>query len=258
MKGISLKMNCLRVAVLAGILVIVGCSSNSTAPPIPSGKYSLSFTSASASLDYTNLDVLVGVPAQAIPDDAYVSLQAQLMPDNLPARGMAGSIHERIGWISLINMGDPTVSLQKELTVNMPLNGVYIANANYAVFKFDPSLGVWTAAGRAATVTDNGSHAIFNIDSFGIWGVFKGVALHIDAKASRTTAKAPASITLTAIIDGGAPPYTVTWWFGDDKDPQMGVAVSHQYENPITYTAACVVLDNAGHEVTDTIDIKLH
>ena len=258
MKGMSLNKNILRLASIIGIVVLFGCSNGNDTAPLPTNEYTLSFTSTGASLNYSLIDVKVDVPVEAIAEGETVPLGVKVQPTNLPERAFAGSIFERIGWLSLENKGDPDIALLKEMSVYFPLDGGYIPNENYIVFYFNESSGKWSTDSKAATVTDTGTHAIFTADKFGTWGVFKIVPLKVDATASRTTAKAPASITLTAVIDGGAPPYTVSWWFGDDSDPMTGLSAGHFYEDPITYTSCCIVLDSVGHEVSDYIDLNLY
>jgi len=258
MKGMSLNMNTLKLFAVIGFVFLLGCSNGNDIAPLPTDEYTLFFTDTGASLNYSLIDVQVDVPVDAIGEGETVPLAVMVQPQNLPELAFSGSIFERIGWLSLENIGDPNIALMKEMMVYFPLYGSYVPNANYVVFYFNESSGKWSSDDRVATVTDTGTHAIFAADQFGTWGVFQAVPLKVDATASRTTAKAPGSITLTAVIDGGAPPYTVSWWFGDDSDPQSGVTVSHFYEAPITYTASCVVTDSANHTVSDYIDINLN
>lgn len=258
MKGMSLNMNFIRLLTVIGLTVLFGCSNGNDTNPLPTNEYTLTFTSAGASLNYSQIGVQIEVPAGAVEEGVTVPLSVTVQPINLPERAVADSIFERIGWISLENKGNPDIVLQKGITVCFPLNGSFKSNQNFFVFRFDRKSGKWVTDGRQATVTDTGKYAIFSADRFGAWGVFQIVPLRVDATASRTIAKAPASITLTAVIDGGAPPYTVTWWYGDDNDPDVGLSISHYYELPMTYTPCCIVVDSLGHEASDYIDINLY
>ncbi|MCI4360777.1 MAG: PKD domain-containing protein, partial [Thermoplasmata archaeon] len=55
---------------------------------------------------------------------------------------------------------------------------------------------------------------------------------------------AGSSVELTAIIDGGVPPYTASWEFGDNASA-TGLTVWHAFRVAGAYTVHLVVLDSA-------------
>ena len=258
MPGEVIMKKIIRIFAIAGLVLAMGCSNGSDPIQLPSDLIARTFDSSGGALNYSSLDVGVVAPEGAVGPGEVVFLTVQLAPPNLPDRGYAGNAFERIGWVMLANDGDPAIVLMDEIAVTMPLADDYDSNATYAVFQFNPEKGKWVRRDKSATITDDGMHAIFTADSFGTWGIFKVVPFTVDAHAKRTTAQAPASISLKAIIDGGSPPYTIVWYYGDDSDPEGGLAVSHLYEFPMKYTATCVVIDSQLKEVSDSIDLNLY
>jgi hypothetical protein len=263
MNRLSWRLNLIRMMLLAGLIAFAGCSGGGVTPQLPGTVRTLTFDSTGGTLNYIDIDVSIFVPADAVMPGETVPLAVQVAPADLPARSYSNGTYDRMAWLQLKNNGDPLITLQDELVVEFPIDLESLAftpqaNESYSLFFYDPSEGKWVNSGASATITDDAGHAIFSVDSFGTWGVFKAVPLTVDAYADRTTGIAPASISLTALIDGGAPPYSVVWWFGDDSDPKNGINVGHLYELPIKFTASCIVIDALGHEKSDTIDISLH
>lgn len=259
----SWRLNLICMVLLTGTIALIGCSDGGVAPQLPGNVRTLTFDNTGGTLNYTDIDVSVFVPVDTVLPGDTVPLAVQVAPADLPSRGYSSGTWERMAWLELKNNGDPDITLQDELVVNFPIDLDSLAftpepNESYSLFFFNPAAGNWVNSGGNATITDDATHAIFSASSFGTWGIFKAVPFTVDAYADRTTGRAPCSISLTALIDGGCPPYTVTWWFGDDSDPDGGLNVGHQYALPIKYTASCIVLDALGHEVSDTIDINLH
>ena len=257
MKKIAKKSILKWVVLLVALIVIPGCSSSTTTPITPSASSTLTFDHLATTLNYLTLGVLVYVPNEALLDGETVPLTVQLSPPDLPVLGSSQTIHTRIAWVSLENSGDQDITLKDNLNVTIPLNEEYQPNTIYSLFKFDEDSRQWANTGRKVTVTDDTMHVTFAIDSFGTWGAFVNVPLSVEISASRTTAIAPASISLNAIIEGGAPPYSVIWYFGDASDPDSGVAVSHFYEYPMTFTPSCIVLDSLNHQASDVLDLNL-
>jgi hypothetical protein len=259
----SWRLNLIRVMLLVGTLALIGCSDGGVTPQLPGNVRTLTFDSTGGTLDYTDIDVSIFVPVDTILPGESVPLAVQVAPADLPARCYSSGTYDRMAWLELKNNGDPDITLKDEIVVEFPIDVESLdekpqANESYSLFLYDPSQGKWVNSGGRATITDDANHAKFSVSSFGTWGIFKAVPLTVDAYADRTTAIAPASISLTAIIDGGAPPYTVTWWFGDESDPKIGLNVGHYYKLPMKYTASCIVIDALGNEKSDTIDLSLH
>jgi hypothetical protein len=248
----------IRLLAVLGLLIVMGCSDGENLINLPTNPVTRTFSNIEASLTYNPLDVQVFVPAEAVGEGESVPLKVQLIPTNLPKLAYAEMIYERVAWLSMENEGDPLIMLQKELVVTFPTGENYKPNVGYSVFYFNQSDGQWVKTGKAATITDDGTHAIFAASDFGTWGIFHAIPLHVEAHASRTTVQAPASISLDAIIEGGSPPYSVIWFYGDDSDPEGGLAVSHWYEAPMKYTATCIVVDGMNREVSDSIDLNLY
>ncbi len=257
MKKISYVQKSIPILILVLGFMLIGCSGDSTTPAGPSDIVTITFDHSVASFDISNLGVIIDVPQDAIVEGQIVPLQVQVAPANVPQRAYSDSIYDRIGWLGLTNAGDPDIHLQDEIRVAFPLNDNYKPSTIYSVFKYDPSDGLWQNTGKRAVISDDGLHAIFSANSFGIWGVFKSIPLTVEISASRTTAQAPASITLNALVDGGSPPYAIIWWYGDDSDPESGISVGHLYADPITYTACVIVVDSMNRQVSDELNIHV-
>ena len=257
MKKISYLQKLVPILILVLGFVLMGCSGSGTTPMVPSDIETMTFNHNAASLDYNTLGVSVDVPEGTLELGQEVELQVQIAPPNLPERAYTSSIHSRIGWLDLSNNSDPDINLQDEIRVTFPLNDDYPASATYSVYLYNPSDGVWHPTGKNAVVTDDGLSAVFSANSFGTWGVFKGVPLTAEISASRTTGQAPASIAMDVLIDGGSPPYAIIWWYGDDSDPEAGLSTSHLYVEPSTYTPCVIVVDAMNRQVSDDINIHV-
>lgn len=66
--------------------------------------------------------------------------------------------------------------------------------------------------------------------------------LKAEASASKSSGKAPLSVTFTGTASGGAPPLSPTWDFGDGTGAQ-GLSASHTYTKPGYYFWRFTVLD---------------
>ncbi len=257
MKKTSYIQKFVQILLLVLGFVLIGCSGDGTTPSGPSDVVTITFDHNAMSFDIVDLDVVIDVPQGTVDVGQVVALKVRIAPPNLPERAYSGSIHSRIGWLDLKNGSDPDINLQDEIRVAFPLNDNYTASTIYSVFLYNQSDGMWHFTGKRAVVTDDGLHAVFSANSFGTWGVFRTLPLTAEITASRTTAQAPASIAMYAIIDGGSPPYAVIWYYGDDSDPESGISVSHLYAEPTTYTPSVVVVDAMNRQVCDDINIHV-
>lgn len=257
MKKISYVQKSVPILILVLGFLLIGCSGDTTTPVGPSDIVTITFDHNVASFDISNLGVVIDIPQDAIVEGQIVPLQIQVAPADFPQRAYASSIYSRIGWVGMTNAGDPDIHLQDEIRIAFPLNENYIPSTIYSVFRYDPSDGLWLNTGKHAVIADDGLHAIFSADNFGIWGVFEVLPLTVEISANRTTAQAPASINLNALIDGGSPPYAVIWWYGDDSDPETGISVSHLYADPVTYTPCVIVVDAMNRQVSDELNIHV-
>jgi hypothetical protein len=70
------------------------------------------------------------------------------------------------------------------------------------------------------------------------------------------TADAGTPITLSVLFNGGTPPVSIRWTFGDGTGAS-GMSVSHSYASPGTYNASVLVQDAAGHSAVGYREIVL-
>ena len=75
------------------------------------------------------------------------------------------------------------------------------------------------------------------------------------AEAEPETGPAPLSVRLTAEIEGGTPPFTITWRFGDGSPNASERHPVHTYEVAGTYRAELEVADSAGDADSDWVEI---
>ncbi len=70
-------------------------------------------------------------------------------------------------------------------------------------------------------------------------------ALSVSAWASPMTGVAPLAVTFSSVADGGTPPYSYSWSFGDGGASDLQNC-SHAYSQPGAYTATLRIMDSAG------------
>lgn len=189
-----------------------------------------------------------------------ITFDVILDPANLPLNIDSPTIHRRVATVNLVDTFDSNVQILTPLTVTIPLReqSDVERNQRLRVFRFDFDAGEWKGTGQNAIIDDTATKANFTIADDGVYGVFYPIPLAVDAIATPNIAKAPVSATLKARIEGGTPPYTVIWAYGDDAQPEAGEVQSHLYKDPITYTATTTVIDALGNSVTDFVQIRAH
>ncbi len=69
--------------------------------------------------------------------------------------------------------------------------------------------------------------------------------LTVAATADPSSGSAPLAVAFDCSADGGAPPVSVTWDFGDGSSA-LGGNPGYTYRNPGSYTARCVAMDAEG------------
>lgn len=76
------------------------------------------------------------------------------------------------------------------------------------------------------------------------------VAIHLAAPNGTS----PFTDTLTAEINGGSPPYNITWDFGDGSPSGYGAQVTHVFQASVAraYVVQAAVSDSAGHRASST------
>ena len=83
--------------------------------------------------------------------------------------------------------------------------------------------------------------------------------LAVSASADQSSGTAPALVTFTTLVSGGAAPYIYAWDFGDGSAPSTSQNPSHVYTSPGIYTAAVAVVDSRGGTVaSDPIVIAVN
>jgi PKD repeat protein len=78
------------------------------------------------------------------------------------------------------------------------------------------------------------------------------VPLKASAVATPSSGRSPLTTSFDAQATGGAPPYTLSWNFGDGTvaEGAVGVPVDHTYTTPGDYRVELTVTDSAGNSVT--------
>ena len=132
-----------QTSLIVSAFALIGCSGSGTTPLGPSDIATMTFDHNAASLDYTELGVVVDVPAGTVDEGEVVILTVQVAPPNLPERAYSDAIHSRIGWLNLGSASDPDINLQEEIRVVLPLNDNYTASEIYSVFFYNQSDGLW-------------------------------------------------------------------------------------------------------------------
>jgi PKD repeat protein len=69
--------------------------------------------------------------------------------------------------------------------------------------------------------------------------------------------KAPLRVQFNADIEGGTPPLTIKWTFGDDSPPSSETDPVHTYPKPGSYRADLAVNDSAGDSDSDWVEIEV-
>jgi PKD repeat protein len=69
--------------------------------------------------------------------------------------------------------------------------------------------------------------------------------------------KAPLRVEFNADIEGGTPPLTINWTFGDGSPPSSEANPVHTYTKPGSYRADLAVDDAAGDSDSDWVEIEV-
>lgn len=77
------------------------------------------------------------------------------------------------------------------------------------------------------------------------------------AEAEPEEGKAPLRVQFNADIEGGTPPLTITWTFGDDSSSSSKRNPVHTYDTAGTYQVDLEVADSAGDEDSDWLEIEV-
>jgi PKD repeat protein len=80
-------------------------------------------------------------------------------------------------------------------------------------------------------------------------------AIQVSISAGPASGPAPLNTNLSASVQGGKAPYTLTWDFGDGSPLANGSAVHHDYATSGIYAATLLVTDAAGNEATTGVFI---
>jgi PKD repeat protein len=84
-----------------------------------------------------------------------------------------------------------------------------------------------------------------------------GEALIVGAAGVPAEGKAPLQVEFNVEIEGGTPPFRVTWTFGDDSPPVSASGATHTYTTPGTYSAAVTVDDGGGDSDSDRVVVSV-
>ncbi len=84
-----------------------------------------------------------------------------------------------------------------------------------------------------------------------------GKPLQAAAKANPIEGAAPLQVRFGANANGGTPPLTIQWTFGDGSVPSSEADPTHTYQQAGLYRVALSVQDAAGDSTTQTVEIKV-
>ncbi len=79
----------------------------------------------------------------------------------------------------------------------------------------------------------------------------------VKAHANQTSGVAPLAVAFTATIQGGTPPYTTTWNFGDGSPSSSVQNTSHTYTLAGTYSASIALSDSKGYQASSSVTITV-
>ena len=114
------------------------------------------------------------------------------------------------------------------------------------------NLGTYTAT---VTVTDSvGQTASDNTEEFSITNTGVVTPEPLRAQLNLDSTDIPATYRFEANGNGGTPPYTYHWDFGDGQEANVQ-NTRHTYENPGTYTATLIVTDATGQTASDSTEV---
>jgi len=84
-----------------------------------------------------------------------------------------------------------------------------------------------------------------------------GDPLLVWADCDEDEGQAPLSVKFLADVEGGTPPLTFVWTFGDGSADSNEPNPAHVYEKPGYYQAELIVTDSAGDEDSDFLEIEV-
>jgi PKD repeat protein len=77
------------------------------------------------------------------------------------------------------------------------------------------------------------------------------------AEADPEDGKAPLKVQFNADIEGGTPPLTIKWTFGDGTPPSSEANPAHTYAAAGSFRADLEVADSAGDSDSDWVEIEV-
>jgi PKD repeat protein len=114
------------------------------------------------------------------------------------------------------------------------------------------NLGTYTAT---VTVTDSvGQTASDSTEEFSITNTGVVTPEPLRAQVNLDSTDIPFTHRFEASADGGTPPYTYHWDFGDGQEASVQ-NTRHTYDNPGTYTATLTVTDSTGQTASDSSEV---
>ncbi len=124
------------------------------------------------------------------------------------------------------------------------------ASTRHTYVQTGTSTVILTVVDSRGTVAQISSTVQVNPPSGGTGGM-----LELSIGASPATGPAPLTTVLTASAQGGSPPYSFEWSFGDNSSSASGSSVTHTYTVPGVYVATLYASDSAGNEASTGVFI---
>lgn len=246
----------INLVILTLILVSVGCSSGTYTNPMsphatPTAWRTLTVTDAGGEFNFPDIGLYFSIPAGAVLSDERYTFNVRGFPSGIPLVP-TGPVFVRLATFELVG-GPEDFEFELPIEVTFQLieaRSPGISTSGYAL----NDANQWEFSQVAPILTD-GIHAIMSITAPGVYGSFMPIPLHVEIKVSRSSGPIPLSVGFEALITGGHPPYTVLWQWGDNEDPDTGIAISHMYPDPGTYTCSAQVYDAEMHTAQDWINV---
>ncbi|HEX9744144.1 MAG TPA: PKD domain-containing protein [bacterium] len=241
----------------ATTLILVGCTggfdNNPVSPNVAQTEWrAFTVNEAGGTFNFPEIGIWVEIPSGAVPTGEVYSFSVRGFPDGIPPLP-GGPVYVRM---ATMEMDGPDVSFLKNIKITMQLAEPKTPGAGAVAFQINGAFQ-WQQMHNNAVYL-NGNTASMYVDTPGIYGAFLPIPLNVEISLTRQSGPVPLSVGLEALVTGGHPPYLVIWNYGDNDQPESGLATAHVYDAPGVYSISCFVTDESNHQVTDLISVEAY